>query len=102
MSEQENPITASIDYLVECGWSKDQAKNLLRAIYSETGEQLWDFAPRWIQHCGECMKYVNGMLGTVATGLVKVTEGNEGEWLFSLNEKGLEVGKQMSKGIEND
>ena len=38
------------------------------------------------------MKYVNGMLGTVALGLVKVRRGAEGDWLFSLNGKGLEVG----------
>lgn len=102
MDEQENPITASIEYLVECGWSEDQAKNLLRALYSKTGEHLWEISPRWVTHCGECMKYVNGMLGTVATGLVKVTESNEGEWLFSLNEKGLEVGKQIYEGNKND
>ena len=92
--ETENPIALSIDYLVDCGWTKEQAKNLCSAIYSDTGEKLWDFAPRWIEHCGQCKKYVDGMLGTVATGLVKVTE-TDGEWFFSLNEKGLKVGEEM-------
>jgi len=31
----------------------------------------------------------------VATGLVSVSKSEEGQWLFSLNDKGLEVGKQM-------
>lgn len=94
---EENPIEASIEYLVDCGWTEDQAKNLIRAIHDKSGERLWEMAPKWIEHCGECMKYVNGMLGTVALGLVKVSRGEEGDWLFSLSDKGLEVGEQMFK-----
>lgn len=94
---EENPIEASIEYLVDCGWTEDQAKHLIRAIHDKSGERLWEMAPKWIEHCGECMKYVNGMLGTVALGLVKVSRGEEGDWLFSLNDKGLEVGEQMFK-----
>lgn len=94
---EENPITESINYLVECGWSEDQAKNLIRAIHDKSGERLWEVAPKWIEHCGECMKYVNGMLGTVALGLVKVSRGEDNDWLFSLSDKGLEVGAQMFK-----
>lgn len=95
MSKDENPITKSIDYLVECGWQTDQARNLIRAVNDASAERLWEIAPQWIEHCGECMKYVNGLLGTVAMGIVKVNQNNEGEWLFALNKKGLEVGKQM-------
>lgn len=94
---EENPIEASIEYLVDCGWTEDQAKNLIRAIHDKSGERLWEMAPKWIEHCGECMKYVNGMLGTVALGLVKVSRGEDNDWLFSLNDKGLEVGEQMFK-----
>jgi hypothetical protein len=93
--EQENPIKASIEYLMDCGWKEDQAKNLIRAVHDKSGERLWEVAPLWIEHCGECMKYVNHMLGTVALGLVKVRRSDEGEWLFALNDKGLEVGSQM-------
>ena len=94
---EENPITESINYLVDCGWTEDQAKNLIRAIHDKSGERLWEMAPKWIEHCGECMKYVNGMLGTVALGLVKVSRGEDNDWLFSLNDKGLQVGEQMFK-----
>lgn len=95
MSESENPITSSVNYLVECGWTKEQATNLCKAITSkESAEHLWEIAPQWIEHCGNCMKYVDGLLGTVATGLVTVTKGQD-SWMFSLNEKGMEVGKQM-------
>ena len=92
---EENPIQESIKYLVECGWTEDQAKNLIRAIYDKSADRLWEIAPQWIEHCGQCMKYVDGMLGTVALGLVKVSKSEENDWLFSLNEKGLEVGEQM-------
>ena len=37
------------------------------------------------------------MLGTVGLGLVEVSRGEENDWLFSLNDKGLEVGEQMFK-----
>ena len=94
---EQNPIEASIKYLVDCGWTEDQAKNLIRAIHDKSGERLWEMAPKWIEHCGECMKYVNGMLGTVALGLVKVSRGEDNDWLFSLNDKGLQVGEQMFK-----
>lgn len=91
---EENPIHASIEYLIDCGWSKEQATNLIKALHDENPERLWEVAPEWIEHCGECMKYVNGMLGTIALGLVNVRKGEEG-WLMGLNDKGLEVGKQM-------
>ena len=94
---EKNPIEASIEYLVDCGWTEDQAENLIRPIHDKSGERLWEMAPKWIEHCGECMKYVNGMLGTVALGLVKVSRGEDNDWLFSLNDKGLQVGEQMFK-----
>jgi len=93
--KEEDPIKASIAYLVDCGWTKDQAKNLIRAIHDESAERLWEIAPEWIEHCGECMKYVSGFLGTVALGLVNVKKGEESGWLVGLNDKGLEVGRQM-------
>jgi hypothetical protein len=43
------------------------------------------------------MRYVHGMLGTVAMGLVSVEMGKDGEWLFSLNEKGMAEGKKLSE-----
>ena len=98
--ENGNPIERSIQYLIECGWSDEQARNLLGALHDKSGERLWEVAPLWIEHCGECMKYVNGMLGTVALGLVKVSRGEDNEWLFSLNKRGVEVGDQMFRAEE--
>ena len=94
--EMSNPISESINYLVECGWDREQSVNLVAAITDESGERLWQIAPKWIEHCGERMKYMN-LLGTVATGLVSVEMGKEGEWLFKLNEKGMGVGKKLSE-----
>lgn len=33
-----NPIAESINYLVECGWKREQAVNLVAAIRDESGE----------------------------------------------------------------
>lgn len=100
MNKSENPITSSINYLVECGWSKEQATNLCKAVTSKTSaEHLLEIAPQWIEHCGESKKYVDGLLGTVATGLVTVTKDKE-TWMFSLNDKGMEAGKQMFGGAD--
>jgi len=91
-----NPIAESIDYLVECGWEREQAVNLVAAIQDESAERLWEIAPLWLDHCGESMKYIN-LMGSVATGLITVTQSKDGEWLFKLNDKGMGVGKKLSE-----
>jgi hypothetical protein len=45
----------------------------------------------------ESMKYVHAMLGSVAMGLIEVTQGEDGEWLFKLNDAGMGVGKQLNE-----
>lgn len=91
----DNPIKSSINYLVECGWSEDEAKNLIRAIHDKNPDRLWEIAPQWIQHCGEKKMYVTGVLESVAMGLIAVTKSDNGEWMFELNATGLGVGKQL-------
>jgi hypothetical protein len=92
----ENPIESSIKYLVDSGWTEDQAKNLIRALKDKDPERLWELAPKWIQHCGETKFYVHGMLESVAMGLIDVTKGEKDDWLFALNDEGLNVGKQLN------
>lgn len=92
-----NPIEASIEYLIESGWEREQAVNLCRAIKADSPEKLWGLAPQWIEHCGESMRYVRDMLGVVAHGLVDVTRAEDGEWLFQLNERGIEAGTAIAK-----
>ena len=91
----ENPIKSSIKYLVECGWSENQAKNLIGAIHDKDPDRLWEIAPEWIQHCGEKKMYVDGLLESVAMGLIAVTKNDDGEWMFELNVTGQDVGKQL-------
>lgn len=94
----DDPIKQSVAYLVECGWSEDQAKNLIRAVKSDkSAEHLWEIAPQWIEHCGERMHYVKGVLESVAMGLVDVRIDENGEWEFSLNDHGVEVGKKLKE-----
>ena len=93
-----NPIAGSIDYLVECGWEREQAVNLVAAITDESAERLWEAAPKWIEHCADSMRYVKDMLGSVALGLIEVQLGEDNKtWLFKLNEKGMEMGKKLTE-----
>jgi hypothetical protein len=93
-----NPIAESIDYLVECGWEREQARNLVAAITDDSGERLWEAAPKWIEHCGDSMRYVNDMLGSVAVGLIEVRLGEDNKtWLFKLNDQGMGVGKKLTE-----
>ena len=75
------------------GWGKEEAENLICALNA--------VAPKWIEHCGETMKYVHAILGIVAIGLVSVRMGENGEWLFQLNGKGLEAGNSMGLSMNN-
>ena len=93
--QSENPIEASKEWLIECGYTEAEAKNLLRALRHENPEKLWEIAPKWIEHVGEHKKYQVGLIDLVAQGLISVTAGEQGEWLFELNENGLEAGRQM-------
>lgn len=93
-----NPIEQSIEYLVECGWERGQAVNLVAAIRDESGERLWKAAPQWIEHCADSKRYVDEMLCSVALGLIEVELGEDNEtWFFKLNEKGLGVGKKLTE-----
>ena len=95
----DDPIKSSIKYLIDSGWTEDQAKNLIRAVKDEDPDRLWEIAPEWIQHCGEKKFYVHGMLESVAMGLITVTKGDDGEWYFALNDEGKNVGKQLQEGM---
>ena len=99
-SIHSNPISESIAYLEECGWSREQAQNLCRAIQADSAEKLWELAPKWIEHCGQSMKYVHAMLGVVATGVIKVTQADDGDWMFGLNDASIEMGKQLGLNHE--
>lgn len=95
----DDPIKSSIKYLVDSGWTEDQAKNLIRAVRDKDAKRLWEIAPLWIQHCGENKFYVHGMLESVAMGLITVTKGEDDEWCFSLNDEGKSVGQQLQEGM---
>lgn len=90
---EENPITTSIDHLINAGWSKEESKNLIGALYHEDPKTLWEFAPEWIELVAEAKKNL-AMYDLVAKGIVSVTKKNDG-WYYKLNEKGLAVGQQM-------
>ncbi len=93
-----NPIEESRAWLVECGYSETEAENLLRAIKADSPEKLWEIAPKWIEHVGEHKRYQTQLLDLVAQGVIEVTCGEGGEWLFSLNAAGLALGEQMFGG----
>jgi hypothetical protein len=84
---ETNPIEASRDWLVECGYTAEEAANLIRALKHRSKERLWELAPRWIEHLGQHRKYTT-LLECVATGIVEVTQDSEDEgWLFALSKE---------------
>ena len=94
MKNEQNPIDASVKWLVECGYTNDQARNLVSAIKDKSKDRLWELAPKWIEHVGEHKKYQE-FLDTVALGIIEVTADENGEWCMALNEDGLKIGKEM-------
>ena len=94
---KENPVEASIKWLIECGYTETEAENLVTAIQDASKEMLWELAPKWVQHVGDHKRYQTCMLDLVAKGIIKVTANADGEWLFQLNDDGIDVAKQLSE-----
>lgn len=98
MTAPLNPIAESLSYLEECGWSSEQARNLLRAIHDSDGERLWQMAPRWIETVGEA-KRLMALFEVVASGLATVRRADDdSDWLYGLTDHGRAVGAQLSEG----
>jgi hypothetical protein len=84
-----NPIEESRKYLVECGWTEEQAKNLMMSLSSESAEHLWEIAPKWIEYCGEAKKLIT-LLETVALApLIRVSHNGK-DWNYALRD-GVEL-----------
>ncbi len=87
-----NPIKESINYLTECGYTEEAAKNLISALQTDDPETLWALAPKWIEHVGEHKKYQHCVLDLIAMGLMTVSADDQGDWLFKLDrEKAIEL-----------
>jgi hypothetical protein len=41
----ENPIKASIEWLIKQGFTEDEARNICSAIKADSPERLWEDAP---------------------------------------------------------
>lgn len=89
-----NPVEIAIKYLQDCGYTEQEAENLLRAPQHESPDELAAMMDEWIEHVGEHKKYQTCMLDLVAMGVISVRGRDEdGQWLFSLNrDKALEAG----------
>ncbi|MGC8703671.1 MAG: hypothetical protein ACP5RV_12195 [Thiomonas sp.] len=89
-----NPVEIAIKYLQDCGYTEQEAENLLRAPQHESPDELAAMMDEWIEHVGEHKKYQTCMLDLVAMGVISVRGRDEnGQWLFSLDRnKALEAG----------
>ena len=74
----DNPITASTDWLVEQGFDRKQAANICRAIRADTPEKLWEDAPAWIEWCGKVKRDYDCVVMLAAMGLTTVRIGPGG------------------------
>lgn len=95
---EENPVQEAIKWLQNCGWTLEESENIVRSVKDKDAERLFDIAPMWIEHCGNAKQYVEGLLGTVALGLVAVKRSDEGLWVFELNDTGLKAARQIAGG----
>jgi len=71
-------------YLQDCGYTEQEAENLLRAPKADSPEALMAMIDDWIEHVGEHKRYQTTLLDLVATGCIDVERGEDGEWLFAL------------------
>lgn len=88
MSEQvqspRNPVEAAMAYLQDCGYTEQEAENLLRAPKADSPEALAATLDAWVEHVGEHKRYQTTLLDLVAMGCINVERSDEGEWLFAL------------------
>ena len=84
---KHNPVSESIEYLVNCGWKKEEASNLIRAIYHKDADKLWETAPKWIEEVGKAKEQM-ALYETVAMGLVNVTRADDdSDWMYALKKE---------------
>ncbi len=69
---ETNPISASINWLCDQGFTRTEATNIVRAIKAESPEVLWENAPKWIEWCGKIKKEHDGLVMLVAQGFINV------------------------------
>lgn len=82
--DDENPVKQSFKWLVECGWTEQQARHLIEALRCDTPEKLGEIAGPWLQMCGDAKRHMT-ILECVAMGVVRVDQ-EDGEWVYSLHE----------------
>lgn len=90
--EDKNPISASIDWLIDQGFDRKQATNICKAINADNPEKLWEDAPAWIEWCGKVKRVHDCIVMLAAMGLTTVRIGPGGV------ENDLRMG--LVKGIE--
>ena len=90
---KDNPITASIDWLIHQGFNTIEATNICKAIRAETAEKLLEDAPSWIEWCGKVKMDHDSIVMLAAEGLTTVRIGPggvENDLYISLLEKSIE------------
>jgi hypothetical protein len=94
----ENKITQSIAWLEECGFSTDEAVNIISAVQDEKPPRFEEIAQKWILHAGETRKYYFQIIELAAQGMLNVTVDDYETWQFTLSENGMKVGESVAKG----
>ncbi|CAK0780951.1 hypothetical protein CCP4SC76_7640020 [Gammaproteobacteria bacterium] len=75
--EHENPVTRSIKWLQDQGFSEKEATNLVRTVRSDSPERLWKDAPDWIEWCGKIKREHDCAIMLAAHVLVAI---NSRQW----------------------
>lgn len=81
-----NPIEWSKKYLVDHGFTPDEAKNLLQAITDKSPERLFtESAPKWIEWCAKRKLEYDTVIMGAAQGFITVSYDEDGEMLVGLD-----------------
>jgi hypothetical protein len=76
--DEKDPIEASIDWLTKQGFTRDEARNLCRAIRASSPEKLWADAPLWLEWCGKIKQEHDCIVMLAAMGMIFVEIGPGG------------------------
>lgn len=77
-AQDTNPIQASIEWLVEHGFTDSEAKNLCAAIRADTPEELLQNAGAWLEWCGKIKREHDCIVMLAASGMIRVSFGDGG------------------------
>lgn len=77
-AQEINPVHASIAWLVDMGFTEQEARNLCKAIRADSPEKLMRHAGAWLEWCGKIKREHDCIVMLAASGMLRVSFGDGG------------------------